>query len=71
MSQKLNIILDLDECCIHATPIIKYQYDHFKEYKTELQKKGTLASRFKFKFDDRKNETYNILFIRVWHGRCW
>ena len=56
MTEKLNIILDLDNCCIHALSISTYKNDKkMVEYMTkELKKDGNNVDILKYKFDSRK-----------------
>jgi hypothetical protein len=66
MTEKLNIILDLDNCCIHALSISTYNNDKkMVEYMTkELKKDGNNVDILKYKFDSEKDDRYKILFIR-------
>jgi len=66
MTEKLNIILDLDNCCIHALSISTYNNDKkMVEYMTkELKKDGNNVDILKYKFDSEKDDRYEILFIR-------
>lgn len=66
MTEKLNIILDLDNCCIHAISIEYYKNDKkMVEYMTKELKKGdNNVNILKYKFDLEKDDRYNILFIR-------
>lgn len=61
-NNKMNIILDLDECCVNCVEISKYNYDNFNEYKSELKKRGYNVEKIIIK---RKNEEdHYLVFIR-------
>lgn len=63
---KLNIILDLDECCIHSilySDIKHINQTNFKKYKKKLKTLDIFVDVFKYKFLNEKIE-YSMTFRR-------
>jgi len=64
---KLNIILDLDECCIHSilySDIKHINQNNFKKYKKKLKQLDIIVDVFKYKFDNKKRTEYSMTFRR-------
>lgn len=63
---KINIILDLDECCIHSilySDIKHINKTNFKKYKQKLKIQDIFVDIFKYKFLNKKTE-YSMTFRR-------
>jgi len=66
MSNKLNIILDLDECLLYSDiyEVREENYKKFPSYKKQLKQKGFESYSFKYKMDKLTREFYTVGFIR-------
>ena len=63
---KLNIILDLDECLLHSIlqDLKESNYKEYASYQTKMKKVGFPSFFFKYKFDGAKSNDYSLTFTR-------
>ena len=63
---KLNIILDLDECLLHSIlqDLKESNYKEYASYQTKMKKVGFPSFFFKYKFDGAKSDEYSLTFTR-------
>jgi len=63
---KLNIILDLDECLLYSIlqDLKESNYKEYSSYQTKLKKLGFPSFFFKYKFDGAKSDEYSLTFTR-------
>ena len=66
MNDRQNIILDLDNCCIHGIAINEHKNDNkmVEFMANELKKTGMDVANLKYKFDFEENARYVLLFNR-------
>ena len=63
---KLNIILDLDECLLYSIlqDLKESNYKEYSSYQTKLKKIGFPSFFFKYKFDGAKSDEYSLTVTR-------